>query len=232
MKRGLAWILIFFVVSSILLSNLQIVSSQVDEAELQRLENAANTTQRAAETIASDDADSQDYLAAEWKRILLTNPTLNSIYQFFQKISLFFRVVFGDPFTLSLAFLFSIILWFFFTHRLIDIVRVLPFKFNTLMVWALAVMFSIILANLHIYRFIAELMSSLIFKVPLLAKILILIAYLGMGTIVAYVSRKLLGNYKEAREQKEKEKTQQAQQVIQKTVEGIKEGENAGEGKK
>jgi len=52
-----------------------------------------------------------DYLGKEWKTILMQNTIVKSIDSFLQKISLVFSILFGTPYSLSLAFFLTIFLW-------------------------------------------------------------------------------------------------------------------------
>ncbi|MFH1501206.1 MAG: hypothetical protein ABIE22_04650 [archaeon] len=53
-----------------------------------------------------------EYLSQEWKTILLEHEGIAKLDSFFTDISFVFRILFGQPYTLSLTLLFVIILWF------------------------------------------------------------------------------------------------------------------------
>ena len=55
-----------------------------------------------------------DYLGQEWQSIFLKNKVVSFLDNFFQKISLVFEILFGQPYSLSLTLFFIILLWFFF----------------------------------------------------------------------------------------------------------------------
>src|SRR3989338_6576000 len=62
-----------------------------------------------------------DYLAREWKNILLKNKFVSAIDGFFTKISFVFRILFGMDYSMSLVLLIAIILWFYFLINLLQI---------------------------------------------------------------------------------------------------------------
>ncbi len=52
-----------------------------------------------------------EYLGERWEEILLENEAISSMNSFFEKISIVFRFLFGQPYSLSIALLGIIILW-------------------------------------------------------------------------------------------------------------------------
>lgn len=53
-------------------------------------------------------------IAQQWKTSLLQNPVVYKVNSFFQDISIVFRVLFGQNYSMSLTLLIIIILWIFF----------------------------------------------------------------------------------------------------------------------
>lgn len=59
-----------------------------------------------------------DYLGKEWRTMALKNPVIAYIDPIFTKFSIVFRILFGVPYSFSIALLFIIILWLTFALRL------------------------------------------------------------------------------------------------------------------
>ncbi len=108
------------------------------------------------EDIQGEIADSNaGYIGEELRRILLKNPVINGFNYFFTAISPVFLVLFGEPYSLSLALFFVIILWIFFVFKFKEIFSVfLSFSLGTSFIISLGL--TIALAQIGILRAIAE----------------------------------------------------------------------------
>lgn len=64
------------------------------------------------------------YLGKEWKNMILGNPIVKAIDSFFTSINIVFLIVFGIDYSLSLVFLFTVILWLFFIGFINNIFKI------------------------------------------------------------------------------------------------------------
>ena len=63
------------------------------------------------------------YLGKEWKSMILKEPVVKSIDSFFISINIVFLIIFAVDYSLSIQFLFIVILWFFFVSYINNIFK-------------------------------------------------------------------------------------------------------------
>ena len=102
-KIGVLFICTFLILSFTQLFNIQAqdmgdLEDQIQEG-VDRIEDAKGIF----------DEGKWDYLGREWKEILLKRKFVSAIDGFFTKISILFKILFGEPYSLSLPLFFVIV---------------------------------------------------------------------------------------------------------------------------
>ncbi|MBI2047196.1 hypothetical protein HYT26_03475 [Candidatus Pacearchaeota archaeon] len=120
-KKGLLAVLIAYFLFSLLISMFVFQIANVHAQEIPGL--PAGLSPEEVEKTQEKVEGKWDYLAREWKNILLKNKFVSAIDSFFTKISFVFRILFGMEYSMSLVLLIVIILWFYFLINLLQIYR-------------------------------------------------------------------------------------------------------------
>ena len=116
---------------------------------------------RAAAGNLSDEELRKQYLEMEFKKIILQNPIVKSIDSWCTANTLLFRIIFGSNYSLTLTFLFIVVLWFVFFLKLPDIIKE-GFNVNIIVSFLLAIPLTIIIANLQIFWLISNIFVKII----------------------------------------------------------------------
>ena len=104
-----------------------------------------------------------DYLAQEWKAILLKSPIISFLNSFFNQISIVFQVLFGVPYSLSLILFFIIIIWVYVMFNIAGLVEaggLFPGAYS----YIAGFLVSIILAQFAVYEKVILFLGNLIFS--------------------------------------------------------------------
>ncbi len=131
-------------------------ANQLDDAS-GRIEDTADNI----EQLTREESKWQ-YLGEKWKEYFLKNPVVAKMDELFSKGNLFFVVLFGRDYALSLTLLFLIILWFYFFIQFNKIIGTFStFSYLTSTIVSLGM--TIILAQLRFFNWASEMIFKLIF---------------------------------------------------------------------
>ncbi len=183
MKRGLGLLLISLLLLSLSSLFISVSAQSLDPSTAQNLSNSVNR-------VVSNPSGSSNYLANELTKMLLKNPTVAKINDTLQKVELFFVIVFGEPFSLTIRFLFAVIFTFYFFF-FIKKPLVLIVPFNAIICWLIALLITLGASRSKVFGFLGGLVQSLILDVPWWAKILVVIVII----IAVKISDKTFGNF-------------------------------------
>ncbi len=125
----------------------------------ENLENAEDKIDASKELLEDN---TWDYLAEEWKAILLKNSFISGVDSFFRKINFLFFILFGEDYDISLTLLFVIIFWIFFAFNFTIIFR----DYSALseeIAFPVAFFSTLLLVHIGLYRKMAELTFKLLF---------------------------------------------------------------------
>lgn len=103
-----------------------------------------------------------DYLAKEWKAMLLKNPIIKTADSFFTSISKVFKFVFGVPYSMSLVLFGIIFLWLVFLLEMGRIFSV--FEKTQDFAYLISAVLAVILANLKVFEYLSLLIGRFIFS--------------------------------------------------------------------
>lgn len=134
-------------------------------AGIDTLENAGNRIEGGVNTVQNFSEQTNSgwgYLGTEWKNILLKNEIVSAMNNILITFSFVFVILFGAPYSFSLVLFFIIILWFFFFSRLRKMFKTFS-PFSSGVSLAVAVCLTIALAQLGLYKVIANFFMWLIF---------------------------------------------------------------------
>jgi len=111
-KRGIAFL--FFVGCILVLLTMPLLASQDLGGVGNELQGGVDKLSEGANkyTETAYWQEKWDYLGQEWKKILLKNSAIAALDNFFTKISIVFKILFGAPYSMSLILLGIIFLWF------------------------------------------------------------------------------------------------------------------------
>ena len=146
-----------------------------------------------------------DYLGKEWKEILLKNKFVSVIDSFFTKISIVFKILFGEPYSLSLTLFLVIILWFYFFFKFSEIFTDY-FNFSSTAI-VIGAAFTVVLAQFQVLRKIIEFFGWLVLSSESnIWRFLIMLGIFGIMILLYYLSSHFGDVYKKGKEKKEKSK--------------------------
>jgi len=227
MKRGFTFVILL--VSLVLVSPLILgVDAQSDSLENNEVIKGVEKFQNFTDNAPKNTTEAKSYLMKEWEKIILKTPIIGKLYEFLIKVNLFFRIVFGESFTISLGFLIVILCWVYFTSRLQTLFNA-AFPIGGLYSFPAGALGSIILANLGLYRGIVKVLDYLFslndsWIVWVVTAVVVLVISFGLKITNEYLAKYL----KDKREAREKAKTEQSRKYVQKTAQGLQKGEDFG----
>ena len=140
-----------------------------------------------------------DYLGNEGSKILLENPSVAKVDASLKKFSIVFNILFGAPYALSLALLFIIVLWIFFTINFSRLVGATGF-FDGVYKWVGGILISVILAQTGFFKHLVIFFGNLVFSpdyswMRVLVFFLIGVAFVlvefGDRALAAYLKKKM-----------------------------------------
>jgi hypothetical protein len=196
----------------------------------EKMENITDQFDKAnewRENITENQA-ARDYLKTELKKALLNNPFIKSMNDYFERNTLFFRIVFGMDYSLSLTLFFVIIIWFVTFLKLPDLIKgkkkILgrEIEINEILAWIFSLIITMLLAFLQVFYLISRLFIQIMFFNEN-SFIRIVIFILLILVIVIYY--KFLSNFSRDKKLQEKknaeEETKLHQEELKKITEGI-----------
>jgi hypothetical protein len=122
-----------------------------------------------------------EYLGKEWKNILMANSVIQSLDSLFQKINFVFLVLFGTPYSLSLALFLIVFLWLYFFFSFQNILKMTLFSKIVCLLISLGL--TIILAQVGLFSKIVNFIIQLLFGEQTWWMKLII----GVGILIALV---------------------------------------------
>lgn len=105
-----------------------------------------------------------EYLGKEWRTILLKNKVVSGIDNFLTKISIVFKILFGQPYSLSVALFFVIVLWVIVAKGATGIVKAIFSFMNPWLIRLSGVLIAIALAQSGALAAFIDFIGALIFK--------------------------------------------------------------------
>ncbi|MBM3232944.1 hypothetical protein FJZ18_02130 [Candidatus Pacearchaeota archaeon] len=162
------------------------------------------------------------YLPQEWSEILSKNKFIGPVHNTFVANPLIFRIVFGDPYSLSLVFLIIIILWVF-----IGVKSGQLFEASGILKGAPSIIagfvFSILLAQTTIIRNISKITLDLVFKAENWAlQLIIALLFFVVLFIISYIMSISEKALKERRKAKKEQKLDEKTEEIEALEKGLK----------
>ena len=203
-KIGVLFICVFLVLSFIQLFNAQDVFDGEDFEE--KIEEVEDTKEKIEEGIGDIKEGKWEYLGKEWKEILLKKKFVSTVDGFFTKISLVFKILFGEHYSLSFVLFFVVLLWAYFFFKFREIFTDYS-SFSSLTATVIGFGFTIILAQFQILRKIIEFFGWLVFtqEANIWRFLILLGIFLGM-IFIYYLTSYLGDGFKKSKEKREENK--------------------------
>ncbi len=161
------------------------------------------------------------YLSKEWPKIFLKNELISAADTFFTKISIVFRILFGQPYSFSITLLAIIILWLFIVLKSGDIIN----SWGLVKGWSaylIGAALAIILAQIQVLKMIINFLGWLVFaKKGTLWNISMILVIILIFVLLYYLFS-ILSKYLKEREKKKREKeTETRQKALEKFTKGL-----------
>lgn len=135
-----------------------------------------------------------DYLGNEWKGLILKNKFIAGFDAFFSKISIVFQILFGVPYSMSLALFGILVIWTFFLMNASRLVGASGF-FDGKMSLLGGLLLVIILAQFRVFEIIVVFLGNVIFSPQYSwTRVLLFILVVGVFMVFDYLDR-MLGKY-------------------------------------
>ncbi|MEK6919348.1 MAG: hypothetical protein AABW73_04925 [Nanoarchaeota archaeon] len=222
MKKELAIIILILLIAPLILS----VNAQEVPPEAQLAIGLGQKAQDINQKIEGSQSPG-DYLSQEFKKVMLQNPKLAKMNDWLEKNSLVFKIIFAQPFSVTLEFLIVIILWVYFMKEIYSVTKS-AFEMKKIYLVLSAILATIILAQIGLYRGIAYLIEYLVFKPEALIVRLIVAAIIAaVLLLISYLNKKLSGNLEGKKEAKKAQETESDRMIIKRTAEGLQKGMKA-----
>ncbi len=183
-------------------------TSELEQTK-EKIDNATKTIEELREE------ERQEYLLNQTRDMLLKNPVVKTLDSFFTKISIVFRVLFGEPYSLSLTLFILIIFYIWFTILMSELLGAFGFLPKKTSFW-LALGFSIILAQLSFFRFIVDFSLALVFaRETWIARIIIIFGVIFVLVLFGMIQKQFAKYLEQKKEEKQKAETEAARKGIQ-----------------
>lgn len=187
--------------------------------EVKGVEKLQNITEK-----LTDEETREEYLKQEWQKILKENKVVAAIDSFCTKYSIFFRIVFGMPYSLSLTLVFVIVLWLFIALTISDITRK-GLGFLEGLSYILGIVAAVVLAQLQILRrFSAFLVELIISREAFWARFIVFMIIIAILILLYYFKGGLSQALEQRRKKLKEEETEQKQKEIKKFTENLEKG--------
>ncbi|MEK6825904.1 MAG: hypothetical protein AABY00_03900, partial [Nanoarchaeota archaeon] len=146
------------------------------------------------------------YLSEEWSELVSKNKYLGPIHNTFLKNQAIFKILFGDPYALSLTFLIILILWIFISVKAGQLIQASGILDGITATLA-GFIFSILLAQTTLLRTLAKLSLDIITSsanwwIRLIVAIFIIVMLFIVSYLVSLIRKSLKDNRATKREEK------------------------------
>lgn len=216
MKNKLIFMFIFaFILSSIF------IKAQEDylPPELEGVEKLRNVTEK-----LTDEETREEYLKKEWAKILLENKVIAKLDSFFTKYSIFFKIILGVHYSLSLTMLFVIILWVFVAAIVGDVLRKGLGIFEGFG-YVLGIVAAVMLAQLQILRRIAVFLVKLMFYPEAAwARFIVFVVVIAILVLLYYFKGGVSQALEERRKKRKEQETELRQEELKRFTKGVRKG--------
>ncbi len=157
------------------------------------------------------------YLSQEWSDLISNNTYLGPIHKTFVANPTIFKIIFGDPYAISLTFLLILILWLFIgaqSGRLLEASGLLKGGSAILA----GFIFTILLAQTTLLRSLAKLCLDIVTQsanwwIRLIVGIVIVVLFFILSYLVSLTRKSMIEKRKKKREEKLDEKTEEVEEI-------------------
>ncbi len=162
------------------------------------------------------------YLSREWSDLISKNKYLGPIHNFFLENQTIFKVLFGDPYAISLTFLLVFVLWLFIAVKSGQIIESSGILKGGSTIIA-GFVFTILLAQTTLLRTIAKLCLDLVTKAEnlwmrLIVAIVLIVLFFIASYLVSMFRKSAIENKKKKKFEEMEEKTEEVEAM----TEGLK----------
>ncbi len=155
-----------------------------------------------------------DYLAEQWKKMLLKNRFVSSADEFFNEWSIISKILFGVPYTFSLKMFFIVVLWLSIFLGLPKIISYIEI-FDNISSWLISLLIVTILAQFQFFRVIIEFLDKLLISPENQWVRLILGIVIFFIMVLIYYLESACGKYLEQiKEERKKDEAEQAREEM------------------
>jgi len=198
-------VLLLVLLSLSIFSNIIVLAQDTSPLPI-GIEELQDVGERGQETLGGlTEKEKRAYLFEEWTTILLDNKFISIIDSFFTKISFIFRILLGEPYTLSGILFVMILLWLFLFLKFGQIMKDYS-PFSALAAWVIGLGMAVMIGQVGLLRKIAELLVSFIFyKESTLYRSIIALIIIAAFAVGYAIASKLGKRHKEQKEKTEVE---------------------------
>lgn len=219
-KLGIIFIIIL--ISGLFLNNINLILAQVTTPqELLQQQTGINP-----ESIPKSPEEIKDiYLKQEWSDVIAKIPVIGQIHNYFLVHPLIFKIIFNEPYTISLVFFLVVILWAYSMAAISDILRTseLVKTGSSVLIGAAS---TIILAQVKVFNIIATTALNIIFaKEEWWIRGILWVLLFVILAIIVYIERMLGKEFKKIREAKARGKTEEEIAKLKKFTGGVYDAE-------
>lgn len=127
------------------------------------VEKIQNISEQGKDTYGKlTDEEKRNYLFDEWKKIFMENKAFSIINSILTQFSFIFRIFLGEPYSISGILVIMVVLWFLLFFKISEILTdYSSFSPEVSLVMGLGI--TVIMAQLHMIRLLAELLVLLVF---------------------------------------------------------------------
>lgn len=168
----------------------------------------------------------EEYLKQNWEQLIVKNAILGKVHLFFNKISFLFRILFGQPYSISPQLLFIILLWIYVVSKISSALFAFNL-FNRPAQIAISVGSGIILAQTQIFAKIISALSKLIFSPESWLMRIVVIAITVIVLFMIHFGIGMLNKaIKKSKEEGKKLSMQHVTDEMREFMQGVKEGQS------
>ena len=196
-KRLIIFLFLFLIFLPFM--NSQDISSEL-EGQIEKIEQTKDKLENLKDT-------DTNYLAEEWKKMIINNPISGAINNFLEFLSPLFKVLIQEPYTLSWKFFIILLLWIFLFLNLSALLK--SSLFEGWIGYAIGLIVTVLLAYVKSFKIFYSFLVSIVDLFTGWTKWLI-IGLIIIAFIVLEFSRTYFSKYLEKQKQgfeKEREKT-------------------------
>jgi len=154
------------------------------------------------------------YLTQNWEELVDKNKVLGPVHRFLKSFFLI-KILFGQPYSLSVTFLIVFILWFIVGAKLGAILEASGIT-KGLIASAIGFLISVILAQVKVYSAIAEFAVSLFLRESSWwVRLIIALAYIIILAILIFLAQSVQNILKQKRKAKKEERQERTRREIE-----------------